>query len=60
MKIIVRRVRRVRRRPPSILRPVRPSPSSVVVNLRIQGRMQIFEKKTSKYESYSLGTMKFG
>ena len=43
---------------PSVRRPVRPS-SSVVVNLQIQGRMHIFEK-TSKYESYSLGTMKFG
>ena len=33
--VVVRRVRRVRRRrpPPSVLRPVRPSPSSVVVVL---------------------------
>ena len=77
--VVVRRVRR-RRRPPSVLRPVRPSvavvrrrrplsvrpsvrpvrPSpSVVVNLQIQGRMQIFEK-TSKYHSYSLGTRGIG
>ena len=42
---VVRRVRR-RRRPPSVLRPVRPSPSSVVVtNLQIHGRMHIFEKR---------------
>ena len=49
----------VRRRRPSSSS-VRPSVPSVrrrrpVVKLRIQGRMQIFEK-TSKYESYSLGT----
>ena len=57
-RFFVRRVRR-RRRPPSVLRPVRPSPSSVVVvlcpsvrpssvvvpYLQIQGRMQIFKKK---------------
>ncbi len=57
----------VRRRRPSSSSSVRPSvpsvrpsrPSVVVVNLQIQGRMQIFEK-TSKYASYSLGTMKFG
>ena len=34
----------VRRRRPLSVRPSRPSRPSVVVKLRIQGRMQIFEK----------------